>query len=46
MVMLTPELATTFAVIVPELTVPGSGFLTLMEMSPTWALVALPVAVN
>lgn len=42
----TPEPLTTLAVIVPEEIVPGSGFLTLMEMLPTWLLDAVPVAVS
>src|SRR5262245_22183805 len=46
MAILMPVLATTLAVMVPELTVPGSGFFTLTEMLPTWPLVAVPVAVN
>ncbi len=44
--MLMPVLVTTFAFMPAELTAPGSGFFTTTDTSPTWPLVALPVAVN
>src|SRR6267143_6787724 len=43
---LMPVLATTCAVRLPEETAPGSGFFTEIEMLPTCALVAVPVAVS
>ncbi len=39
-------LFTTCAINPPEETAPGSGFFTVMEMLPTWPVVAVPLAVN
>ena len=43
---LMPVLVTTLVLMPAELTVPGSGFLTVTETLPTCPLVAVPVAVN